>query len=49
MTVDEILIKNEEINEKMRQINAKYDLEKMAPGSSYLKYKNMQWGCTKKI
>ena len=27
----------------------KYDLEKMTPGSPYLKHRNMQWGCTKKI
>ena len=27
----------------------KYDLEKINPGDSYLKRRNMQWGCTKKI
>lgn len=27
----------------------KYNLEKMTPGNPYLKHRNMQWGCTKKI
>ena len=42
MTIDEIFIKNDEIKEKMRQINAKYDLEKMQQEVNELQELSMQ-------